>query len=148
MLVLTHYVEPDGFDGIPDGVLRLTADQRRHVRRIYRLESGESVKLELTRGLILKPKAWVTPPDQDQWIQIQAQPEPVLVVKSTDPLTLLRAAYHLGNRHVPLEINPESLKLEPDPVLKHLLTDHLRVQVTEGIAPFEPDPGAYHSHIH
>lgn len=148
MLVLTDCVEPDEFDGMPDGVLRLTADQRRHVRRIYRLESGASVKLELTRGLTLKPKAWVTTPARDHWIQIQAQPEPVLVVKSEDPLTLLQAAYHLGNRHVPLEIDLRYLKLEPDPVLKHLLVDHLRLQVTEAIAPFEPDPGAYHSSTH
>ena len=148
MVVLTQYVGPSGFDGIPDGVLQLTADERRHGRRTYTTVSGELVKLELARGNVLQPNSFVTSPAQDFWVQIVALQEPVLRVSSRDPLALLRAAYHLGNRHVALQISIDWLQLEPDPVLKHLLVEHLGMEVTEQIAPFEPDPGAYHSHAH
>jgi urease accessory protein len=68
------------------------------------------------------------------------------------PFDLLRAAYHLGNRHVPLELQPELLQFEPDPVLADMLRrQHLIV--TEARAAFEPEGGAYgegggHGHHH
>jgi urease accessory protein len=69
------------------------------------------------------------------------------------PFDLLRAAYHLGNRHVALELQPDRLQLEPDPVLAQMLrTMHLIV--TEERAAFEPEGGAYaaaaggHGHGH
>ena len=88
-------------------------------------------------------------------IQVQAAPQPVLVVRACvehgSPFDLLRAAYHLGNRHVALELQPDHLKLEPD----HVLADMLRQQhliVSETSAAFEPEGGAYsaggHGHGH
>ena len=76
----------------------------------------------------------------------EAAPQPVLVVthcaQHGTPLDLLRAAYHLGNRHVPLELKPDHLKLEPDHVLaEHAARMHLIVETVE--APFEPEGGAY-----
>jgi urease accessory protein len=62
----------------------------------------------------------------------------------------LEAAYHLGNRHVALEIHPGELRLLEDPVLAHLL-EHRGLQVTPLQAPFQPESGAYghaHSHVH
>ena len=79
-------------------------------------------------------------------IQVQAAPQPVLVVRACaahgSPFDLLRAAYHLGNRHVALDLQPDHLKLEPD----HVLADMLRQQhliVSEATAAFEPEGGAY-----
>jgi urease accessory protein len=67
------------------------------------------------------------------------------------PLDLLRAAYHLGNRHVQLEVQPDHLHLEPDHVLADMLR-HMHLIVTEELAPFEPEGGAYaaggHGHAH
>ena len=72
-------------------------------------------------------------------------------VTATTSKALTRAAYHLGNRHVPLEIGDGWLKLETDSVLKDMLLG-LGVQVEELQAPFEPEPGAYsgggHHHHH
>ena len=88
-------------------------------------------------------------------IQVQAAPQPVLVVRACaehgSPFDLLRAAYHLGNRHVALELQPDHLKLEPDPVLADMLRQqHLIVSVAS--AAFEPEGGAYsgggHGHGH
>jgi len=89
-------------------------------------------------------------------IVVRAAPQPVLVVRHCpdhgSPFDLLRAAYHLGNRHVPLELQPDHLKLEPD----HVLADMLRLMhlsVTEAEEAFEPEGGAYaagggHGHGH
>ena len=58
------------------------------------------------------------------------------------PFDLMRGAYHLGNRHVPLELQADALKLEPDPVLAEMLGGlHLIVQTVH--EPFEPEGGAY-----
>lgn len=61
---------------------------------------------------------------------------------------LLRAAYHLGNRHVPLEIGATYLRLSPDPVLRTML-EQLGMNVLEAVLPFQPELGAYgHSYAH
>jgi urease accessory protein len=82
-------------------------------------------------------------------IRVVAAAQPVLVVRACtehgSPFDLLRAAYHLGNRHVALELQPDHLKLEPD----HVLADMLRQQhlvVTEENTSFEPEGGAYAAH--
>jgi len=88
-------------------------------------------------------------------IRVLAAPQPVLVVRACaehgTPFDLVRAAYHLGNRHVALELKPDHLKLEPD----HVLADMLRGQhliVAEANEAFEPEGGAYaaggHGHGH
>jgi urease accessory protein len=90
-------------------------------------------------------------------IKVIATPQPVLVVRTCpahgSPLDLLRAAYHLGNRHVQLEVQPDHLHLEPDHVLADMLRQ-MHLIVTEEFAPFEPEGGAYaagghgHGHAH
>ncbi|NRF66867.1 urease accessory protein UreE [Aquincola sp. S2] len=84
-------------------------------------------------------------------VVVQAAPQPVLVVRHCaehgTPFDLMRAAYHLGNRHVALELKPDHLKLEPDHVLAALLRQqHLIVH--EELAAFEPEGGAYGSGGH
>ena len=82
-------------------------------------------------------------------VQVIAAPQPVLVItpcpEHGSAFDLTRAAYHLGNRHVPIELKPDHLKIEPD----HVLADMLRAMhliVTESQAPFEPEAGAYGDH--
>ncbi len=82
-------------------------------------------------------------------VRVIAMPQPVLVVRPCaqhgSPSDLLRAAYHLGNRHIALELHPDRLQLEPDHVLADMLR-HMHLTVTEEIAPFEPEGGAYAMH--
>lgn len=111
-------------------------------------DQGQWYQWRLPRGTHLQPLGYLGTPQGDRWVQVLARPEPVLTVTSAHPLSLLQAAYHLGNRHVALEITPEYLRLAADPVLLHLLTDHLQVTVVEENAPFHPVPGAYHGHSH
>ena len=79
-------------------------------------------------------------------IRVIAAPQPVLVVthctQHGTPFDLLRAAYHLGNRHVQLELKPDHLKLEPDHVLADMLRQ-MHLIVNEATVAFEPEGGAY-----
>jgi len=89
-------------------------------------------------------------------VRVEAAPQAVLritaCVQHGSPFDLTRAAYHLGNRHVPIELQPDHLKIEPD----HVLADMLRAMhmtVLSVSEPFEPESGAYgdhggHSHGH
>ena len=82
-------------------------------------------------------------------VKVIATPQPVMVVRAeTDhgsPFDLLRAAYHLGNRHVQLELQADCLLLAPDHVLADMLCQ-MHLTVTEQLAPFEPEGGAYSGH--
>jgi urease accessory protein len=90
-------------------------------------------------------------------VKVIATPQPVMVVRACadhgSAFDLLRAAYHLGNRHVALELQPEQLQIEPDHVLGEMLRQ-MHLIVSEELAPFEPEAGAYsagaeaHRHDH
>lgn len=82
-------------------------------------------------------------------VRVIAARQPVLVITHCSahgtPFDLMRAAYHLGNRHVPIELQPDHLKIEPDHVLAAMLRAmHLIVREEDG--PFEPENGAYSAH--
>ncbi|MEJ8823543.1 urease accessory protein UreE [Variovorax humicola] len=92
-------------------------------------------------------------------VRVIAAPQPVLVITHCSqhgtPFDLTRAAYHLGNRHVPIELQPDHLKIEPDHVLAAMLRS-MHLIVREAEAAFEPEGGAYgaqggsqgHGHSH
>ncbi|NEP18517.1 MAG: urease accessory protein UreE [Leptolyngbya sp. SIO4C1] len=126
-----------------DQTLALTADARLRSRYRHTANDGSEVYLNLPRGTVLKGGDCLGAETHTQILQIIAKPEPVLTVSAETALALLRAAYHLGNRHVPLELAPDYLRLSPDPVLAQLLAQ-LGLQVVQEIAPFEPESGAYH----
>ena len=82
-------------------------------------------------------------------IKVVAAPQPVLVIthctQHGTPFDLTRAAYHLGNRHVPIELQPDHLKIEPDHVLAAMLRS-MHLIVREADEAFEPENGAYGAH--
>ncbi|MDJ1175673.1 urease accessory protein UreE [Roseofilum sp. BLCC_M114] len=123
--------------------LPLTAWERTRSRYQTQTPDGISVELRLPRGTILQDGDLLQTAIADTLVQVIAKPEPVLEVTSETAIGLLRAAYHLGNRHIPVEITPNYLRLEVDLVLKTLL-EQLGLNVTQKIAPFQPEPGAYH----
>ncbi|HEY0820467.1 MAG TPA: urease accessory protein UreE [Rhizobacter sp.] len=118
---------------------------------------GRTLGVFLPRGSVVRGGDVLLAED-GSFIKVIATPQPVLVVRTCPehgtPLDLLRAAYHLGNRHVQLEVQPDHLHLEPDHVLADMLR-HMHLIVTEELAPFEPEGGAYaaggghgHGHLH
>ncbi|WP_459618268.1 urease accessory protein UreE [Bordetella sp. 2513F-2] len=129
--------------------LTLPYDQRCRSRLAVTLDDGREAGLFLPRGSILRHGAMLVATD-GTLVQVLAAAQPVLRVTSPDPLVLLRAAYHLGNRHTPVQVQADALQLEHDPVLRDMLL-RLGAQVTELQAPFDPEAGAYgggHRHGH
>lgn len=125
--------------------LALTAEERTRSRYQIEISDGQVISMQLPRGTVLRQGDWLQSTD-DRIVWIVAKPEPVLTVQASQPLELLQAAYHLGNRHVPLEITSTYLRLSPDPVLQAML-EHRHLVVQAELQPFQPELGAYgHSH--
>jgi len=132
-----------------DDRLVLPFDRRQRSRLRVRLESGAEAGLFLERGTILRGGDCLRASD-GRSVLVVAADEPVLRVTASSPRDLMRAAYHLGNRHVPLQLGDGWLRLEQDHVLQDMLLG-LGVSVTPEAAPFEPEAGAYgggHRHGH
>ncbi|ALL64376.1 Urease accessory protein UreE [Paraburkholderia caribensis MBA4] len=129
--------------------LTLAFDARCRSRLAATLDSGEDVALLLPRGTVLRDGD-VLVADNGGLVRVVAAPESVLYVRAPDVLTLTRAAYHLGNRHTPVEVGVDYLKLEYDPVLADMLK-RLGALVDQVEMPFQPETGAYgggHRHGH
>lgn len=145
MLTLTRRLPASG-EAEVSLTLALTAEERTRSRHHFQHPDGSSVYLNLPRGTVLRDGDLLQSENGDRLIRIVAKSEPVLTVTAKTPLDLLRAAYHLGNRHVPVEVTTTYLRLSPDSVLEHLL-HHLGVDIKSEILPFHPESGAYdHSH--
>ena len=121
--------------------LPLTAQERQRSRYRYEVPGGPSLLLRLPRGTVLADGDVLRAATGER-VRVRACPEPTLRVMATSALELATAAYHLGNRHVPLEILPDGLRLEPDSVLADLLRG-LGLEPIAEVAPFQPVGGAY-----
>jgi urease accessory protein len=124
-----------------DAVLHLTCDQRARSRLRARLDDGREVGVLLARGESLFNRDLLASEDGTV-VEVRAADEPVSTARCDDPTLMARAAYHLGNRHVALEIRPGRLRWLQDHVLDAMVQG-LGLEVVSEQAPFEPEPGAY-----
>jgi urease accessory protein len=121
--------------------LELTAEERTRSRHRFTLPNGTVVFLRLPRGTVFHDGDVLTHESQCNFMKIVAKPESVLTVVADIPL-LLRAAYHLGNRHVPVGITQNYLRLCPDPILQTMLVK-LGLEIKDEVVPFQSELGAY-----
>lgn len=129
--------------------LTLGYEARRRSRLRVRLDDGREAALLLPRGTQLRGGDRLRA-DDGSVIEVRAAPEAVSVACSPDPLRLARACYHLGNRHVALEIGAGCVRYLHDHVLDAMVAG-LGLRVAAETAPFEPEPGAFgggHPHGH
>lgn len=145
MLTLTQRLPVNSHDVVVSFTLALTAEERTKSRHRFETEDGQAVVLRLPRGTVLGDGDILQSENGGVLVQISAKPEPVLMIAAPTQLDLLRAAYHLGNRHVPLEITATYLRLSPDPVLQAMLKQ-MGMKVEEAVLPFQPEIGAYGNH--
>jgi urease accessory protein len=128
-------------------VAYLTFDERKRGRIKLTTTQGVSAGIQIQRGQILRDNSWLGN-DCGDYLHIQAQKEAVTSAYLTDPFTFARACYHLGNRHVQLQIGQGFLRYQRDYVLDQMLTG-LGIELTHETAIFEPENGAYHApHSH
>ncbi len=135
--------------------LTLSFELRCRSRLLARLDSGEEVGLFLERGSILRAGDRLLG-DDGRVVEVVAAPEAVMEARTDDALLLARAAYHLGNRHVPVQVEMDGggglLRFGRDHVLGDMVRG-LGLEVVETVAPFQPESGAYgghggHAHAH
>src|SRR5271163_4592028 len=127
--------------------VHLTFDARSKSRLLLRLDSGEQAALVVERGRLLRGGDRVRTQDGREVLVIAAE-EPLLEASSDDPVAIARAAFHLGNRHVEIEVMANRLRFLDDHVLEEMIKG-LGLQVSAVRAPFEPEAGAYgHHHAH
>jgi urease accessory protein len=130
-------------------VICLAYEERRRSRLRSRLVNGEEAALFMPHGTVLKDGDLLLSVD-GRLVRVRAMDEPVIDVTHPEPLGLMRVAYHFGNRHIPLEIHANSLRLLSDNVLADMARQ-LGAHVVKRDAPFEPESGAYgggHRHGH
>jgi urease accessory protein len=125
----------------------LTFDERCKSRLLLRLDNGEQAALIVERGKVLRDGERVRIGDGRE-VEIIAAEESLLEAVGGDSLLIAKAAYHLGNRHVAVQLMPDRLRFLADHVLAEMVTG-LGLKVTALVAPFEPEGGAYgHHHAH
>jgi urease accessory protein len=127
--------------------LVLPFERRQRTRQRARLASGEEVAILLPRGEIMRGGDLLEASD-GRAIEVVAAAERLLHVTCASATELARCAYHLGNRHAPVEVGDGWLRLALDHVLRDMLVG-LGATVFQAEAPFEPEAGAYgavHSH--
>ena len=129
-----------------DDVVTLTYDARQKSRLLAKTDQGVQIGMFLPRGQVLR-KGFVLTGDDHFRVRINAAPEALSIVRTDDALQFARACYHLGNRHVALQILPGELRFLADHVLDQMLVG-LGLAVTHEVLPFEPESGAYHGHGH
>lgn len=147
--------------GLADALLKRAAtvaldwDVRQKSRFAATDSQGRELGVFLPRGTVVRGGDVLVAED-GSLVRVLAAPQPVLRItpcaEHGTPFDLTRAAYHLGNRHVPIELKPDHLKIEPDHVLAGMLRA-MHLTVCEASAPFEPEAGAYgggnsHGHAH
>ncbi len=130
------------------GTVSLDWDVRQRSRFDVVDSAGRQLGVFLARGTVVRGGDVLVAED-GSLLRVIAAPQPVLYISHCPQhgtaFDLIRAAYHLGNRHVPIELKPDHLKIEPD----HVLADMLRAMhliVREEYSAFEPENGAYSAH--
>jgi urease accessory protein len=129
-----------------DALLTLPFELRQKSRLRTRVEGGEEIGLFLARGTVLRDGDCMQA-DDGRVVRVAAAEEDLLEARCSDPDSLARAAYHLGNRHTPVQVGAGWLRLAADDVLAAMLR-RLGATVTPLRAPFEPEAGAYAAGLH
>lgn len=141
MLKLTETIQTG--EAVDDSISLVYSD-RQKARLPVITKSGIQVGLFLQRGQFLRSGLVLTG-SQGYKVRVEAAPEALSIVHCQDELLFARACYHLGNRHVALQIMPNELRYLADHVLDEMLIG-LGLQIEHHDLPFEPEAGAYHTH--
>ena len=141
---IAHFSRDDWPSELAEDGVTLNFDNR-HRRRIrLHTDGGEDILLDLPKAIAMANGDGLQVSD-GRWLAIHAAPEPLLEIRCTTPLALLRMAWHLGNRHLPTDLNKERLLIRPDHVIEDMVRG-MGAQVKQICVPFQPEGGAYDTH--
>ena len=137
---------PPGEGRIVDTVI-LTPEQRRVPRGAVTGVKGTRVTFDLAEPVALRGGDFLVL-DDGNLIEVVAEPEPLIEARAQDLTALARLAWHLGDRHVPVQLFANRLRVRHDPAVEALLA-RLGAKMVAIEAPFDPEGGAYaHAHEH
>src|SRR6478736_4453845 len=135
------------FTEAPADTVVLDFDDRHRRRMAMTGTRGLEFLLDLENAIALRGGDALVLED-GRLIEVVAAAEPLLEIRGTDPLHLVRVAWHLGNRHLPTQIMPKGLRIRRDHVIEAMVRG-LGARIIEIEAPFDPEGGAYAaSHAH
>lgn len=123
------------------GTVTLGYDDRHRRRLQLRSDAGEAFLLDLPRAGLLGDGDGLALSD-GSWLQVKAAPEKLIEVTASSRALLVRVAWHIGNRHLPAQIEPERMLIREDHVIAAML-EGLGAELRRIEAPFSPEPGAY-----
>jgi len=106
--------EPRPSNDASDAVLTMRFEDRRRSRMRARLDDGREAALLLPRGTVLRDGDRLRDPDANEVVTVRAAAQTLSLARASDGLLLTRAAYHLGNRHIPVQVGPGWLAYEHD----------------------------------
>ncbi|KPF46446.1 urease accessory protein UreE [Rhizobium sp. AAP43] len=144
MLRATAFHPAGSFSDPPRGTVVLAHDARHLRRKLLHLDDGEMVMLDLKEPVLFSHGDRLLLEDGDT-IEIRAAEERLFEVLAKNGLHLIELAWHLGNRHLPAQIEETRILILRDHVIRDMLTG-LGADVNEVIEPFQPVRGAYHAH--
>ncbi len=148
MITITDRKRSPAADTYEVAGFAMTAEMRERARQQLKMPDGRDIYLQLPRGSVLQPGDVLLAETGEAIIRVVAEAEAVYTIRADHPLALLRAAYHLGNRHVAMEVAENYLRIKLDHVLLHLIEHLGGLQVIEEQSSFIPDAGAYVHHHH
>lgn len=143
---MLELVEKAEVDGVVDDTVVLPFALRQKSRQRVRLASGREAAIVLAPGIHLHDGDRLRSADGTA-VRVVAAAESVTTARTDDPLRFARACYHLGNRHVALQIGSGFVRYQPDHVLDDMVRG-LGLAVAHEVVAFEPEGGAYAGHSH
>lgn len=130
--------------GIPFGLVTLAHDERRVRRKLLTLVHGDEVLVDFPDPVTLDDHCVLVLED-GRLVEVIAAEEKLYEIAGRDAEHLIRLAWHLGNRHLPAQLEENRILIKRDHVIRDMLVG-LGASVTDISAPFFPERGAYHSH--
>ena len=128
------------------GEVVLAHDERHLRRKLLHLTDGSMVMLDLKASVMLGDGDFLEV-DDGTLVVVVATPEKLIEIRARDPRHLIELAWHIGNRHLPAQIEDDRILILYDHVILDMLKG-LGAMVQEIEAPFQPTRGAYHGHGH
>lgn len=144
MLTAQHVIPKSDFKKQVDGYITLAEEDRYRRRLALVSDQGVSFLLCLSQAMRLNHGDGLLLED-GRIIEVIAETEDLYEVRAQTPLKLLELAWHLGNRHQPIEVYKDHLRIRHDPVIGEMLV-HLQAELCVIKDHFSPLQGAYHAH--
>jgi urease accessory protein len=146
MLRVVRVVTSPGADARHIDSVILNSEQRRLQTGLFTVVNGTQIGAMLPEPVLLR-NGDALELDDGSLVDVVIEPEPLVEIRGNDLTHVARLAWHLGDRHVPVQIFPNRLRVRPDAALQAMLTA-LGARLTPIEAPFDPEGGAYAHHAH